>query len=258
MRLYLVLVRVRLRAQASYRTSLVLDVGASLGIALLDVLAIFVVFSNTSSLNEWSLSEVALLYGVSASAFSVAEVAVGQLSQLPRLIRTGSFDLLLIRPVGSLFQLVTLDFEIEHLGRLVAGASMLAYGCARAPVDWTVGDALTLALAVAAGAVIFAAVWVIVSAIVFWTVDGHETTTAVTYGGHVFTQFPLSIYPAALRIVFTVIAPLAFVAHVPVAAVTGNDAPVGPWATPLVALLAGAVALAVWRFCERCYRSAGG
>jgi ABC-2 type transport system permease protein len=262
-RLYAVIALSRVRSQLQYRTSFVLDLIGMFLIAFLDFLAIAIIFQNVPRLGDWSLEEVALLYGMSGIAFAITDMVVGHLDELGLLIRSGDFDVMLVRPMSTLIQVLTLDFQLRRLGKLSQSAVVLAYAISALDIDWNAARVAVLASTIVSAAVIFGAVWVAVICIVFWSVEGNETANAFTYGGQFLAQYPLTIYDAWLRRLLAFVMPMAFVAYLPALYILGKPNELGlprvlQFASPVVAVLACVVARLVWRFSVRHYRSAGG
>jgi ABC-2 type transport system permease protein len=261
--LYLRLVRARIRSQMQYRTSFALDAAGTFLISFLDFVAILVIFGNVPQLGAWSVSEVALLYGISCLAFALTDLVIGHLDLFPQTIRDGTFDLVLIRPRGTLFQVLSADFQMRRLGRIAQAALILGYALTTLPIQWSADRAVVLVGAVLTGVLIFIAVWVTVICIAFWTVEGREAANAFTYGGVTLAQYPIDIYDEWLRRFLAYVVPLAFVAYFPSLFILGKPDPLGtpPWmafTSPAVGLAAALVASAVWRFGVRHYQSAGG
>src|SRR6185437_3775096 len=100
------LVGAGIRSQLQYRMSFALDFLGSFLIAFLDFLAVLVIFHNTPRLAEWSVHEVAFLYALSSICFALTDLAIGHLDLFPQLIRDGNFDILLVRPRGTLLQVI--------------------------------------------------------------------------------------------------------------------------------------------------------
>src|SRR6266540_5598548 len=97
--------------------SFALDFAGMFLITFLDFAAILIIFHNVPQLGGWSVEEVALLYGISGLAFALTDMVIGHLDLLPQQIRDGNFDLVLIRPRGTLLQVVTADFQLRRLGK---------------------------------------------------------------------------------------------------------------------------------------------
>lgn len=261
--LFLRLSAARARAQMQYRASFALQVlGHFLG-SFLDFVAILVLFANVPVLGGWSAPEVALLYGISNLSFALTDLVIGHLDQLPQIIREGSFDLVLIRPRGTLFQIVTGDFQMRRIGKVAQGAVVLAYALAVLPVQWTPQRIVVFAATIPAAVVIFSSVWIAAICISFWSPGANEAANAVTYGGNFLTQYPINIYDRWIRRFLAYVVPTAFVAYFPALYLLGKPDPLGlpAWlgvSSPLVALLSGLVAAFVWRYAVRHYQSAGG
>jgi ABC-2 type transport system permease protein len=251
----------RVRSQVQYRASFALIIVSTFAFSFLDFLAIIVIFSNVKALGGWSFVEVALLYGTSGVSFNLANVFVAGIDRAAEHIRRGSFDTYLIRPLGPAAQLTANDIEPRRFGRLAQASVVLVVALARVDVDWTVGRVLAVPLLLVSGMAIFGAIWVIVAAIAFWTVDNRSFANSVTYGGNHLTMYPLDVVSGAIRSAVIFI-PLAFVNYLPVASLLGKDTPYDwpQWiglTSPLVAIATCAVARAVWRVGVRHYRSTG-
>ncbi len=260
--IYLRLVGARIRSDLQYRTSFALYlVGQSLS-SFVDFIAIAVIFGNVTELAGWSLAEVAFLYGVSGLSFYVADVFVSQVQEVSAKVKDGSFDLYLMRPLGSLFQVVAQDFPLRRAGKIAQAAVVLAVAISRLEVDWGAGRAAMVVVMIVSGAVIFGSVWVAFASITFWAVDTGEVTSAFTYGGNFLTHYPLEIYAGWLRRSLAYVVPLAFVNYFPALWVLDRPELLGAppavrFLSPAVAAVSAVVASAVWRLAVRHYRSTG-
>ena len=252
----------RIRAQLQYRLSFALTVTGNLLLSSLDFAAILVLFGQVDALGEWSVAEVALLYGVSCVSFALTDIAVGQLDQLPRMIREGEFDQILVRPLGSLLQVVSADIALRHLGRLLQGLVVLTVALTQVDVDWSAARVAMLAIAILAGSAIFAGIWVAFSSISFWLIDSQEVSNAFTYGGNFTAQYPVNIFGRWLRRLVVFVIPVAFVSYFPCLFILDKPDELGlpralQFASPLVALATGGAAWIIWRTAVRRYRSVG-
>lgn len=261
--IYRRLVAARIRSQLQYRLSFWLNLVGNVLISFLDFAAILILFSRVEALGDWSVAEVGLLYGISCVAFALTDLVIGHLDLLPTMIRTGDFDLVLVRPLGSLFQVVSSDFSMRRIGKAFQGAVVLVVSLVALDLDWTIGRAAMLPLAIAAGAVIFSGVWVAFATITFWLVDSTEVANAFTYGGNFLAQYPVNIFSGWLWRLVVFVVPLAFVAYFPSLYILGKEDALGlpralQFASPLVAVASALAGATIWRFAVRRYRSAGG
>jgi ABC-2 type transport system permease protein len=263
LRIYLRLVGARARAQLEYRASLVLQLLGTAALTVIDFVAILVLFENVDALDGWTLEEIALLYAIATISFALTDLVVGHLDLFPQMIRDGTFDQILVRPLPSLLQVVASDFSLRRIGKALQGGGVLVFALVRLELDWTPGTVLVLVGAVLAGTVIYAAVWVALATVAFWIVDAIEFVNAFTYGGSYLAQYPLTIFGRWLRGLVLFVLPLAFVAYFPALVLLDREsglplpAELG-YLTGLVALVAALVASVVWTGAVRHYRSAGG
>ena len=260
--LYRRLVGAQVRSQLQYRLSFALDTAGSFLIAFLDFIAVLIIFANVPTLDGWTVEEVAFLYAASTISFAVVDVAVGHLDLFPRMIRDGSFDAILIRPRGTLLQVIASDFSLRKLGRVAQGFVVGAYALNGLDVAWDPAKVAMTVVMLVAGAAIFTAVWVAASTIAFWTVEGGEFANAFTYGGTSLAQYPISIYGEWFRRFLAYLLPIAFVCYFPSLFILDKPDPLGlpgamPFLSPVVALVSAVAAGLVWRAAVRRYRSVG-
>jgi ABC-2 type transport system permease protein len=259
---YLRLVGAQVRSQLQYRLSFALDLTGAFLIAFIDFAAVLIIFENVPQLEGWTLHEVAFLYAATSVSFAFVDLVVGHLDLFPRMIREGTFDVVLTRPRGSLLQVVGSDFQLRRLGKALQGVLVFGFALSGIDVDWNAGRVAMVGVMLVAGALIFAAVWIAGATIAFWTVDGGEFTNSFTYGGNFLTQYPISIYGEWLRRFLAFVVPMAFVCYFPALYVLGKEDPLGfprafQFASPLVAVAAAVVAGVVWTSAVRRYRSVG-
>ncbi|MET9228836.1 ABC-2 family transporter protein [Lentzea sp. NPDC003310] len=256
------LIGARLRSQMSYRASFALDFVTQVMAQGYEMVVILILFTRIDALGGFSQNEVLLMYAFAGTAFGVADLFAGQLDNLPTYIRTGSFDVLLMRPLRTLPQIMCSDIRLRRVGRITGALAVMFYALANVAVDWSPAKVVLTVVTPIAGAVIYSAVWVVACSICFWIVEGREFANSVTYGSNAFTSYPINVYSRPLRWLMAFVVPGAFVAYYPSLALLGKQDSLGlpgwvGWTSPLVAALAAGVAGFVWRFAVRHYRGTG-
>ncbi|MGA4841673.1 ABC transporter permease [Streptomyces sp. G45] len=251
-----------IRSTMAYRTSFVLTALSNFVATGLDFVAILLMFSQVDALGGYGFGEVAFLYGVAATAFGTADLAVGSMDRLGRRVRDGTLDTLLVRPAPVLAQVAADRFALRRLGRITQGGLVLGYGFAAVDIDWTPLKALLVPVMLVSGAAIFVAVFVGGAAFQFVAQDASEVQNAFTYGGNTLLQYPPSVFGKDLVRGVTFVVPIAFVNWLPGLYVLGRPYPLGlpswvAFASPLVAVAACALAGLAWRAGLRSYRSTG-
>jgi ABC-2 type transport system permease protein len=261
--LYRRLVGAHVRSQLQYRLSFALNLFGMAMVTLLEFVSILIIFQQVQTLGGWTVEEVALLYGIACVSFGLADLAIGHLDLFPNMIREGTFDQILVRPLPSLFQVVASDFALRRLGKVGQGLGVLIFALVQADIDWTVGRAAMLPVAVLGGTVIYAAVWIALATVAFWIVDAIEFVNAFTYGGNFLSQYPLNVFARWLRGLVLFVIPISFVAYFPALYILDKPDDLGlpdalRFASPVVAVLVALAAHLAWSHAVRHYRSAGG
>jgi len=260
--IYRRLVAARIRGDLQYRTSFFLFVFSQALVAGLDLAVILVLFTQVDSIAGWSVTEVALLYGLAGTGFGLADLFVSEVELASRHIKAGTFDLFLLRPVGALLQLCATEFAPRRIGRLVQPVIVIVIVFGRIDVSWTPAKVALIPITVLSGTLIFGAIWVITSSISFWTVDTQEVANSFTYGGQTLAHYPIDVFGTWLRRFVTFVLPIAFVSYFPAVYLLDKPTPFGlpSWVallSPVVAALLVLVARTVWQFAIRHYRSTG-
>ncbi|MER6462260.1 ABC transporter permease [Streptomyces sp. NPDC048409] len=251
-----------IRSSLTYRTSFVLTLLGNLTVTGLDFATILLMFTQVDRLGGWSMPEVALLYGLSTTAFGLADLVFGSMDVLGARIRDGSFDILLVRPAPVLAQLGADRFALRRLGRVVQGGLVLGYALAAVPVEWTAVKVLLVPVTVISGAVIFCALFLVGATFQFVAQDAAEVENAFTYGGTTLLQYPPTVFGRDFVRGVTFLLPLAFVNWIPAAYLLGRPYPLRlpewtVWSPPLVAVVCCALSGLAWRAGLRSYRSTG-
>jgi ABC-2 type transport system permease protein len=259
---YLLLVRMWTRAAAQYRVSLLLTSLAQALTTSLDLVAILVIYSQIQTIAGFTLAQTLYLYGTTRLAFGLSDLVASGIETLADSIRLGTFDLVLIRPVSTLAQVLAEQFTPKRFGKLVPAGATFAWAMAVLPVAWTPARAAVCAGTVLCGFALYCALWVLSGCISFLAVDAREVANTFTYGSEFATEYPLTIFGKPLGLALTFVLPVAFVTWQPSLYVLGRPDPFGlpgflRFASPVAAALLCALAALAWRGSVRRYRSTG-
>jgi ABC-2 type transport system permease protein len=260
--LYLRYMGISLRGQMQYRASFVMQSIGQFLITGIEFLGIWALFDRFGSLQGWTLPEVALFYGSVQIAFAVADGIAGGFDQFGTTVKSGDFDRVLLRPRGTVLQILGQELTLRRLGRLSQGLIVLAWAIYALHIRWTAPKAALLAASIAGGTCLFVGLFILQATVAFWTVESLEFANVVTYGGTEAASRPLSIYKPWFRIFFTFVIPLAAVNYLPALAILDRGAAsaageVMLWCAPLVCVAFLIACCRIWRVGVRHYRSTG-
>jgi ABC-2 type transport system permease protein len=260
--LYWMLVWARARGQMRYKVSFILLViGSSLNL-LVDLAEILVLFRFLRTLVGWTLPEVALLYGFAGFSFAVAEALAMGFDSFHRNVVQGTFDRVLVRPLGAFFQVFSSDLGVRRVGRVLQGLAILAIAAAALEIQWTSDKLFVFAMTLICGTLIFFAFFVIGAASSFWTVQANEAINIFTHGGAFVTSYPADVFAGWLRRLMTFVVPLAFINYYPTLYLLDRADPLGlpDWArllSPVAAVVMLLAARLIWSLGVRHYSSTG-
>jgi ABC-2 type transport system permease protein len=260
--LYWRLVGAQVRSQMQYKVGFLLSTLSSFGAYLSELAALLVLYQRIPHLAGWTVGEVAMLWGLTAISFALAELFSDGFDHLPSQIRLGTFDRVLTRPLGAFFQVLASELNLRRAARVTQGVVALLVAQQTLAIAWSADKLLVLALAVAGGAGIFYSIYVLGAAYYFWTIEGQEVVNTFTYGGATMASYPLDIFHGWIRRFVTFVVPVAFVNYYPLLYILGRPDPLGlpSWAgflSPLVAAAFGTVAGLAWSAGVRHYQSTG-
>ncbi|MDQ4104670.1 MAG: ABC-2 family transporter protein [Actinomycetota bacterium] len=259
---YRSMVAASVRSQLAYPTSFALQCAAQALVQLEDMVIILVLFSRISEMGGFTRREVLLIYSLAGISFGLADMLVGSLDKVGQLVRTGTLDALLLRPLPALTQICVSDFALRRLGKVATALAVLGYVLATSDISWTPLRVAILLITPLTGLVLLCAIWVAASAATFWLVEGDELPNAVTYGSGMFTSYPVSVFSGWLLRLMAFVIPGAFVAYYPALAILGKPDPLGlppalQYSAPLMAVLAAGAAALAWRAGVRHYVGTG-
>jgi ABC-2 type transport system permease protein len=263
LRLYCHLVLMQLRAQIQYKLNVLIDIITYLCVTGLEFVPVLIYFGPFPSLLGWNVGEVAMLYAITTMSFGLAELFGAGIDAFDETIRSGEFDRVLLRPVGTLTQVVSSEFRLRRLGRITEG--MLIFILALSflhGLNWTISKLIIVPIGILSGALIFIAILLLGATLCFWTVQTTELTNILTYGGREMLSYPLTIYHQGLQRFFLFVVPLAFGTYIPTCYLLEISLPFGlpaeiAFGAPLVALAFALIAGAIWRLGVHHYQSTG-
>ncbi len=261
-RLYLRSMGILLKSQLQYPVSFLLQTLAQLIMEGGEMLALILIIDRFDRVNQWEAGDLFFFFGMMSVTFYLTECfGRGITGEFPSMVRSGRLDTLLLRPRGILTQVLCSAVDPRRITCIAVGVTALVIGCRLSAVRWTVLKVLLFTEAVAFGFILILGLFMIESVFCIYSVKSVELVNAITYGGRSACEYPVTIYPRPLRILFTAFAPFALVLQTPAAYIL--DKPLFGWPgwAAFLAPLSGAVLFGLiyllFQRAMRDYRSAG-
>ena len=257
-KIYLRLIRLHLLSGLEYKGwwLMVLQV---MFVVISDPIATFFLFSRFGAIGPWTLERIMLVYAIAVTSFGLAESLCRGFDYFPwRMIRSGDFDRLLLRPRTLFVQVAGSYFHIHRLSRVAAGLVVIFWALSRQGIILDAASGLILFLALMGGALMYCGVFVMSSGIAFFTIKALDWIYILTNASYQVTRCPVEYMPKALYRAFTFFLPMLLISYYPASAACGWGESV--WKGYL-ALPAGGLfllfSLLVWRVGVKHYKSTG-
>ncbi|MGH3248086.1 MAG: ABC transporter permease [Trebonia sp.] len=251
------------RARTQYRGDFI--TALAMGLAWQTSIFVFatVLLTRFPGLGGWTSGGVLLIVAIRMLSHGGMVLVFNSLVMIPYIFQQGVLDGYLVRPMPVYRQVLLYTFPLNALGDSCSAVLLFAFAVARVHLAWTPAMALYLVAAVIGGALLEAAVQTLVSTLAFkytipFAVFMWFDRMIATFG-----NYPFSILPLAARSVLTYLLPIAFVAYLPAAVLTGRIASTGvpewlAYASPAVGPLLYILARYAWYRALRHYESVGG
>lgn len=255
-RLYRVFARNNLVREMEFRANFWAKVVTNLGWIFSYVLFLKIFFANTRSVAGWNEGQVFLLFGTFMLTRALMDILFTQnLSKIPELIRMGTMDFVLTKPVPSQFFVSARYLSLDEIGSLLGAFVVLAYGLAKTGLAPTPAQLAAWAFLVVCGLALFYAIQLLLMTLSFWLIR-LDNLTALTDTIVFVARYPPDIFGKHLALFFTYLLPLAFLAAVPTLALKDGVRVFWLVAAVVVTGVFLLTASLFWRYATRVYSSA--
>lgn len=256
MKLYRKLLAIHLKSAMTYRASFFFSCLGQLLITVNTTLGVWFLLQRFDTIGGYTLPQLALGFSVIIAGYAMAKCFARGFDRFADFISDGSFDRMLVRPRGLIFQVLCQDMKPNSLAQILQAIFLLAYAVKQGAVAWTVWKAVVLALMISCCAAVFFGLYLLSAAICFFALDRVETINIFTNGALEYGKYPFNVYGKGVLWVVTCIVPLALVQYWPMEYLFGA----GPsWygALPIASLLFLVPCSLLWRLGVKHYRSTG-
>jgi len=246
--------QVSIAAELEYRINFVVAVISSLGGLAGSLFGLFLFYRTDYAFPGWSWSEALLVLGIFTILEGIsATFLVPNLNKIVRYVQEGTLDFVLLKPISSQFWLSTHTVSPWGVPDLIFGAIIVIY--AGKQIGLLPLDYLSLLPPLLLGIASLYSLWFILGATSIWFVKVYNVTEvlrALLEAG----RFPIEGYPAAYRIFFTFVVPVAFLTTVPAQMMIGRSEPIWLLGSALLAVALFLASRWFWQFALRFYTSA--
>lgn len=245
-----------LAGQLEYQANMLIDLLAMAGSLAGSIFVLSLFFGQGRELGGWSWEAALVVQGIYTFLDGVSSTWLRpNLSAIVTHVREGTLDFVLLKPIDSQFWVSLRIMAPAGLPEIGLGLVLIVWAASRAGASLSLGTSLVAVLMLFVGGVILYALWFVIAATSIWFVktwNATEVLRAVLASG----RFPVSAYPPTLRLVFTLVLPVAFLTTVPAEVILGRAAMPMLVLGLFLAVLFFLGSRAFWLFALRYYTSA--
>ena len=258
LKLYFKYIRINMLSGLQYKGWWIMIL-QTLIVVVTDPIGIILLFYRFGSIGAWSVEKILLIYAIAVTSFGLAETFSRGFDYFPwRMIRSGDFDRILLRPCSVFIQVAGSFFHIHRISRIFGGSCAIIWCMLKLNAAFSPLNVLVLIMALIGGYFAYTGVFVMTSGIAFFTIEGLDWIYIFTNASYQVTRCPIDYMPKILRNLFTFFMPMLVISYYPASAICGWGE---GYVKGLLALPAGLAflgfALYIWRFGVRHYQSTG-
>ena len=250
------LLKINLQMVLAYRVDTAVNILLEIFGLAWELLALGIIFSNTSSLGGWGLGDLIALLGVFHFVNALMFILIWpNTEKFNASVRDGTLDYTLLMPADSMFLVTFSRMVVWRVWDVVLGVVLIILGIQRSGMVTTPATLLSFLFLAFTGSIILYSLWIVMISATFWFTKFDNNVTilqALLDTG----RYPATVYPYWLRIVITFIIPVAVATTIPLQALRGELA---PWQVPMFAAISAAaflVSARVWKSGVRRYSGA--
>ena len=196
-----------------------LTIGINLVSALL---AISLVFSQTSSLGGWNRNDLIALVGIQMLVSGLINIVImPSMRTLMENVRMGTLDFMLTKPADSQLLASVSTVNVGPVASILVGVGVLTTALVRLGGTIEALDWIRFVVVLASGVIIIYCFLLILSTFTFWLV---KLDNILVIFETMFSagNWPITIYPGWLRASLTFVVPVAFAITIPAQSLTGR------------------------------------
>jgi len=174
---------------------------------------IFIIFNVTDSIGEFNVKEMVFLYGFVSLARALWNFFLFNTINIGSYIKSGQLDLILIRPVNPLFQLISEKMDFESIGELIYSIVLLVVTINFMDLNITIAFIIKFILLTVSSVLCYGAIHLFTNSLSFWLIDV-SSINYLLWRFDELTRYPVNIYSKLIRALLVII-PFAFIGYYP-------------------------------------------
>ncbi len=239
-----------------YQFNFLIEFFAMLASLIGSIFILSLFFVEGQSLGGWSWEAALVVQGFYTLLDGVTNTWLRpNLGAIVNYVREGTLDFVLLKPIDSQFWVSVRTLAPTGIPEIALGIVLILWAASKAGAEFSFGVLFVTSMMLLVSCIILYSLWFLIAATTIWFVktwNATEVLRALLAAG----RFPVVAYPPILRIIFTVLLPIAFLTTVPAEVILGQSATYTLLLGWLLALIAFFLSRIFWNFALSFYTSA--
>jgi|WetSurMetagenome_2_1015567.scaffolds.fasta_scaffold203756_2 ABC-2 type transport system permease protein len=246
-----------------YRLAFITDAASNIIAYSMNYAATWVILNRFKDIQGWTFWEIVFLFNINMFSYGLASFFfVTPMRSLEEMVQRGQFDMVLVRPMNPLLNIVMGRPNFAYLGHLVLGTIVFILCFNNLDIQWSSQKLTFLVVAIIGATLIQSAAYLITGSCSFWITKSSHVLNTVLHGIRDFIDYPLGIYGKAIQVILTFLIPFGFVNFYPVQYFLDRKGdflfyPILQYGTPIVGVITFLIAYKVWTMGIKRYESTG-
>jgi len=255
-KLYFQCLKTILNGEMAYRLNFILGMIMTFCGNILFPLITLLIYANGQSFPGWTFWQVLLIQSIFTISSGISGTFFdGIFWNTNNCIREGTLDVILLKPVNSLFYMAATTVNLNGFSYIIGGFIMLLIAAPHCAVI-TLGGICNFLLFGLAGIFVLLGSTLIMSATAFKWI-GNSRIPEIFDSLQQFAKYPITVFPKAVQTIVTFIIPVGIVAFFPAQALMGQIQPVY-YLSLIPCGIFAAFGIGLFRFMVHLYEGVGG
>ena len=176
-----------------------------------------ILYSLKSNIGGYSLNEILLLWGLSASTYGVAHLFFENAFNLSDIINNGALDSYIVQPKNILLSSITSEIKVSAIGDIIYGYIILfIYGI-------TLKNFILFTIFTLTGGLIMVSIIIILNSLSFWINNASLIADTEERLLVQFSTYPDGIFKGITKILLYSIVPVGIISYIPINLIINFD-----------------------------------
>ena len=204
-----------LKSKMSYRSDFIISIFGMIFVNLSGFISFWIIFKNFPTILGWTYNEMLFLYGFSLIALTPTQCLFDNNWSLRTHVYSGDFIKYCFKPINIFFYFISEVFDIKGLGQLAFGIVALALAWRKLALEFTFFILIKLIVGLISASLFMVAIMNFAATVCFFDRAGSGYIMVLTARFKDYARYPTTIFSGVLRIIFTFVIPIAFMAYYP-------------------------------------------